>query len=73
MLATVDIMQKESIIQSRIFGRKDLARPLNISAGESAGSLITYGKEFSIFHELGDIFIIKTNEEGMVLQLSLWQ
>lgn len=44
-----------------------------VSARESASSLITYGKEFSIFHELGDTFIIKTNEERVVLHLALWQ
>lgn len=50
---------------------KALGRLLPISARESAGSLITYEKKFSFFHELEDIFIIKTNEERVVLQLSL--
>lgn len=67
----MQISRKQAVLEAGLLAERPLGRLSTVSAGESAGSLITYEKEFSFFHELEDIFIIKTNEERVILQPSL--
>lgn len=64
------IARDSARLEAGLVAERPRGRLSAVSAGEPADSSNTCEDEFSFFPELEGVFIIKTNEERVILQLS---